>query len=171
MEKNKVIFLDRDGTINKDLGYVYKKEDLVFTNGAIKGLKKLQDAGFKLIIITNQSGISRGYYNVKDYNNFNNYFLKLLNENNIKIERVYYCPHTDEDNCECRKPKLKLFYDAIKEFNVDLDNSYAIGDKLRDLSICKETNVKGILLNAKDKDHICFDNLLEAAEYIIGDQK
>lgn len=144
--KNKVVILDRDGTINRDFGYVYKKEDLEFLPGAIEGLKKFSDAGYKLIIITNQSGIGRGYFTVEQYLDFNNYFIEQLKSKGIIIDKVYYCPHGPESNCECRKPKLKLFYDAIKEFNIDLDNSYVIGDKERDISISNTTSIKGFIL-------------------------
>lgn len=170
MEKNKVIFLDRDGTINKDFGYVYKKEDLEFLPGVVEGLKLLQDNGYMLIIVTNQSGISRGYYSLDDYNIFNNYLINELKKYNIEIKDVYMCPHRNEDNCECRKPKTQLFWNAIKKYNIDLDNSYAIGDKERDLTICDETNIKGILLTDESNNkYICKSNLYEAAKYIIKD--
>lgn len=171
MKKNKVVFLDRDGTINNDLGYVHDSNQLKFIDGSIEGLKLLKDNGYILIIITNQSGIGRGYFTEDEYKKFNDYYLKLLSSYGVNIDKVYYCPHIDEDNCECRKPKLKLFYDAINEFNIDLDNSYAIGDKLRDLSICKETNIKGILLNDKNDNYICCKDLLEASKYIVNNKK
>lgn len=166
--KNKVIFLDRDGTLNEDYGYVYKEEDFHFIPGVFEALKKLLNLGYKLIVITNQSGINRGLFNEKDLLNLNKYMINELKKNNISIEKIYYCPHTDADNCECRKPKLKLFYDAIKQFNVDLSKSYAIGDKIRDLSICDETEVKGILLGNKieNSKYEIVNNLLEAANLI-----
>lgn len=170
MKKNKVIFLDRDGTINKDYGYVYKTEDLVFLPGVVEGLKLLQDNGYMLIIVTNQSGISRKYFSIDEYNTFNSHLINELKKYNIEIKDVYMCPHRDEDNCECRKPKTRLFFDAIKKYNIDLDNSYAIGDKERDLAICNETSIKGILLTDKsNNDYICKSNLDEAANYIIKD--
>lgn len=164
---NKAIFLDRDGTINVDYGYVYKKENLKFIDGVIEGLKILSDLDYKLIIVTNQSGIGRGMYTEKDFKAFNKYMLKALKEEDINIDKVYYCPHNPDDNCNCRKPKLELFYKAIEDFNIDINNSFAIGDKTRDLAICKIENVNGILLTKdNNKDYICKNNLLEAAEYI-----
>lgn len=161
--KNKVVFLDRDGTLNKDFGYVYKNENLEFLPGVMEGLKKLQDNNYKLIIITNQSGIGRGYYTENQFLEFNNYMLNELRKNKINIDAVYYCKHSPSDNCECRKPKLQLFEQAISDFNVDLDNSFAIGDRDRDVSITKVTNIKGIIIgNGK------FKNLLDAANYIVG---
>ena len=167
MEKNKVVFLDRDGTINVDYGYVYKTEDLSFIPGALDGLKKLCSAGYKLIIITNQSGIGRKYFSINDYNKFNEFFLNKLFINGIKIASVYYCPHIEEDNCDCRKPKLGLFKKAIREFNVDLDNSIAIGDKERDLCICESTNIKGILIGDNSNKYFSCNNLNDAADYIL----
>lgn len=168
MEKSKVIFLDRDGTINYDYGYVHKKEQLKFLPGVIESLKQLYDAGYKLIIVTNQSGIARGYFSLEEYYEFNQYMLDKLKENSIEITDVYFCPHKDEDNCECRKPKLKLFYDAIEKYNIDLDNSYAIGDKERDLSICRETNITGMLIYNKSDNYLSFKNFEEATKYIIN---
>lgn len=167
MKKNKVIFLDRDGTINYDFGYVHEREKLVFLPNAIKGLKKLYDHGYILLIITNQSGIGRGYFSRDEYNNFTSYMLQILEKNGVKISKVYCCPHIDSDNCNCRKPKLGLFYQAIEEFNVDLEKSYSIGDKERDLEICKYTNIKGIILSKYNKKFIKKNDLLEAADYIL----
>ncbi len=171
MKKNKIIFLDRDGTINYDFGYVYQKEKLKFIEGVIEGLKKLADFGFQFIIITNQSGIGRGYFTTEQYNEFTSYMLKKLQKHNIEILDIFYCPHVDEDNCECRKPKLKLFYDAIDKYNIDTNHSYAIGDKIRDLAICEKTNIKGILIGNKSDTYIYKNNLLEAADYIILREK
>ena len=164
---NKAVFLDRDGTINEDYGYVYKIEDLKFISGVIEGLQLLKKIGYKLIIITNQSGIGRGFYNIDDYNKFTKFMLNKLRENSIIIDGIYYCPHVSSDNCNCRKPNLSLFYKAIDDLDIDIDKSYVIGDKVRDLSICEETLAKGILLTDKnDRKYICKKNLYEAAQYI-----
>ena len=165
---NKAIFLDRDGTINIDYGYVHEIDKLIFIDSAIDGMKLLTDLGYLLIIITNQSGIGRGYFDYQEYNKFNDFMLKELKKNNIHISKVYMCPHIDSDNCNCRKPKLELFYKAIKEFDIDIEKSYAIGDKTRDLAICDKENITGILLTEdnNNNNYICKKNLLEAAKYI-----
>ena len=166
---NKAVFLDRDGTINVDKNYLYKIEDWEFIDGVIEGLQILQRLGFKLIVITNQSGIARGYYTEEDAHKIFDYMIKELEKNNIKIEKVYYCPPIG-DECNCRKPKLGLFYKAQKDFDIDFSKSYAIGDKLRDLSICEKEEVKGFLLNENEKIEnprikVC-KNLLESAKII-----
>lgn len=166
---NKAIFLDRDGTINIDKNYLYKIEDWEFIDGVIEGLEILQKLGYKLIVITNQSGIARGYYTEEDAHKIFEYMINELKKNGIKIEKVYYCPHIGNE-CECRKPKLGLFYQAQKEYNIDFNTSYAIGDKMRDLAICEKENVKGFLVSSEgeiknNKIRRC-KNLLEAAKII-----
>lgn len=161
--KNKAIFLDRDDTINRDYGYVYQKEKLEFLPGAIEGLKMFQENGYKLIIITNQSGIGRGYFTEEQYLDFNDYFLQKLLENGVSINKVYYCKHAPEENCECRKPKLALFEQAIKDFDIDLDNSIVIGDKERDISISKISNAKGFILGQNG-----INSIEDVANYILS---
>lgn len=166
---NKAIFLDRDGTINVDKNYLYKIEDWEFIDGVIEGLQILQKLGFKLIVITNQSGIARGYYTENDAKKVFDYMIDELKKYGVIIEKVYYCPHLREE-CNCRKPKLGLFYKAQNEFNIDFSKSYAIGDKTRDLAICEKEEIKGFLLNTKEdvkNENIkrC-RNLLEAARII-----
>lgn len=167
--KNKAIFLDRDGTINVDKNYLYKIDDWEFENGAIEALKILQNLGFKLIVISNQSGIGRKYYTKEDADIIFKYMEEKLKKENIKISKSYYCPHYNEE-CECRKPKLGLFYQAQKEFDIDFSQSYAIGDKLRDLSICDKERTVGFLLNSKEKIEnnriIRCENILQAAKKI-----
>lgn len=148
------VFLDRDGTINLEKNFLYRIEDFEYLDGAIEGLKQLQNWGYLLVIITNQSGIARGYFSEDDYKKLTEWMLSDLNAEGIYMEQVYYCPHHPAGkikkytrNCNCRKPKTGLFYQAAEELAIDLSNSIAIGDKLRDLEICNETEVKGILLS------------------------
>ena len=117
--KNKAVFLDRDGTINVDKNYVYKISDFEFIDGAIEGLKKLQDLGYLLIVISNQSGIGRGYYNKNEADILFRYMKDELEKNGVYLSEMYYCPHYNE-TCNCRKPELGLFYQAQNEFNIDL---------------------------------------------------
>lgn len=164
---NKVIFLDRDGTINVDYGYVGTVDRFKFIDGVIEALKILYDLGYMLIVVSNQSGVGRGFFSKDDVEKVNQYMLNELKKDGVIISAIYYCPHIDSDNCECRKPKLKLFYDAINDYDIDINCSYAIGDKERDLAICDKENIKGILLTSDVSDkYICKKDLLEAAKYI-----
>ena len=120
-----------------------------------------------LIDLNNQSGVGRGFFSKDDVEKVNQYMLNELKKDGVIISAIYYCPHIDSDNCECRKPKLKLFYDAINDYDIDINCSYAIGDKERDLAICDKENIKGILLTSDVSDkYICKKDLLEAAKYI-----
>lgn len=171
--KNKAVFIDRDGVIVEDVGYHHKLEDLRTVTNAIEGLKLLSK-NFKLIVITNQSGIGRGYYTFQDYERFNEHMLKELNKHKIKIEKTYVCPHKPGDNCECRKPKTKLINDAAKEFNIDLKKSFMIGDKNIDVEMGHNAGCKSILVltgkGMKEKedskaDYVAKD-LVDAAKWV-----
>ena len=133
---NKAIFLDRDGTINIEKNYLYKIDDFEFLPRCIDALRLLQNAGYKLIILTNQSGIARGFYSEKDFLKLNEWMICELAKHSVSIERVYYCPHLPDAKmemyrkiCECRKPKIGMFTQAIEEFNLDIRQCYAVGDK------------------------------------------
>lgn len=151
---NKAAFLDRDGVINVDKGYLFRIEDFEYISGAIDGMKKLMNNGYILVVITNQSGIARGFFTEDDFNALNSWMINDLHKKGVIIQKTYYCPHHEEavvekyrKKCECRKPGIELFMRAQKEFDIDMNRSIAIGDSLRDLSICKTTGVKGVLLN------------------------
>lgn len=147
------VFLDRDGTINVEKNYLYRIEEFEYKPGVIEGLKKLDDMGFILVIITNQSGIARGIYTEEDFRKLNGWMLVDLEDKGVKISGVYHCPHHPRGRvpeyavrCRCRKPSTGLFWRAQKELQIDMDKSFAIGDRLRDLTVCKESGVQGVLL-------------------------
>ena len=171
---NKAVFLDRDGTINVDKDYLYKKEDWEFIDGVVDGLQILQNLGYKLIVISNQSGIARGYYTREDADKIFEYMVNELKKYGVIIDKYYYCPHIGND-CNCRKPKLGLFYQAQKDFDIDFSKSYAIGDKIRDLSICEKEQVKGFLLDMvpeiENKNIRKCKNLYEAVNLIKKDEQ
>ena len=173
----KAVFLDRDGVLTEDTGYVHKIKDFKLVKNAIEGLKLLK--GYKLFIVTNQSGIGRGYYKFKDFSDYNNLVLKELKKHKIKIEKTYYCPHKPEDNCGCRKPKTRFLKEAVKEFNVNLKKSFVIGDRKSDFEMGKNAECRTIHVltgygaNAKNEvqpDYFAKD-LLDAAKWIIKNDK
>lgn len=171
---NKAVFLDRDGTIIKDSGYTYKIEDLKFLRGSINALRILK--GFKLIIVTNQSGIGRGYYTTEDFIKLNNYMVNELDKKGISIEETYFCPHKPEDMCDCRKPNITFIKDAEKRYDIDLSKSYVIGDHPGDIEMGRNAGCKTVFVltghGKKHKDCLAIKpdsiakNLLEAAKNI-----
>ena len=169
----KAVFLDRDGTINVDKNYLYKIEDFEFLPGAVEALRLLQSSGYLLIIITNQSGIARGYFTEDDYLKLNDFMLSELERLGVHISKSYYCPHGPDSKCNCRKPKTGLFDEAVREFGIDLSKSFAIGDKPRDCSICLTTKCKGFLINSESENEniTSVSSLFEAAKIITGGEK
>jgi D-glycero-D-manno-heptose 1,7-bisphosphate phosphatase len=171
----KAVFLDRDGVINIDKGYIHRIEDFEFIPGSLKGLKILKQKGFLLIIVTNQSGIGREYYSEKEYTVLKTEFHNLLSAQGIKITAEYFCPHAPEDICECRKPSPFFIKKAIKEFQIDKTESFFIGDKTSDIQAGKDAGVRTVLVKTgkagTDKkckvkpDYVCED-LPAAAELI-----
>lgn len=155
---NKAVFLDRDGTINVDKGYLCKKDDFELLPGVVEGLQKLEKTGYLLIIVTNQSGIARGFYTEEDFKELNDYMISMLKQQGVNITDVFYCPHLPDAKvkkyrmkCKCRKPKLGMYFEAMKKWRIDLSKSWAIGDKERDCAICLETECRGIIISKKDK--------------------
>ena len=120
----RTIFLDRDGVINKEINYLYKIEDFEFIAGVFETCKYLINNNFQIIIITNQSGISRGYYTEAQYNILNNWMLEQFKKNNISILDVLHCPHMPDSNCDCRKPKPGMLIAAKNKYNIDMQNSW-----------------------------------------------
>lgn len=156
--QQKAVFLDRDGTINIDREYLYRIEDFTFTDGAIEGMRLLREAGYLLVIITNQSGIARGYYTEQDYIRLNDWMCMELKKQGVEVAGSYYCPHHPQGLigkyrkvCRCRKPKTGLYEQAIEELSINVEKSFAIGDRLRDCAICEHTACKGFLIgNTED---------------------
>ena len=160
----KVVFLDRDGVINKESGYVYKIEDFQFVEGVFSSCKKLRDKGFQLIVVTNQSGIGRGYYEKTDFKIVNQWMLQQFQEQNIDILDVFYCPHKPEDNCICRKPKAGMFEKAHQEYQIDKKSSWMIGDKESDIKAAINFGIKNTIL-VKSGHEIDVEN--SSAKFII----
>ncbi|MEA3505962.1 MAG: D-glycero-beta-D-manno-heptose 1,7-bisphosphate 7-phosphatase [Elusimicrobiota bacterium] len=142
----RAVFLDRDGTLNVDHGYVSKKEDLKFYPGTFKALRELRKEGYLLIVITNQSGIARGYYTESDYRKLNEYFLKRLSDEGVFIDRVYHCSHHPDDDCYCRKPNPGMVLKAMEDFKIREEESFVVGDKSSDINLGKRQNLKTVMV-------------------------
>jgi len=133
--KQKALFLDRDGTINIEKNYVHKIEDFEFQPGIFELIRKYQKEDYLIFIITNQSGIARGFYTENDFNKLNDWMINSFNSEGIKITKVYHCQHHPEitGDCDCRKPKPGMILRAMEQFNIDAVKSVLIGDKKRDI--------------------------------------
>ncbi|MCF6340260.1 MAG: D-glycero-beta-D-manno-heptose 1,7-bisphosphate 7-phosphatase [Sulfurimonas sp.] len=158
---NKALFLDRDGVINKDINYLFKIKDFIFIDGIFELCKHYQNLGYIIIIVTNQSGIDRGYYSKSDFDILTKWMIEEFKRNDIEIKKVYFCPHHPDiyGECNCRKPKPGMIFQAQKEFDIDLKNSIIVGDKEKDIEAginagLKEWylfNEKSIILKSKAK--------------------
>ena len=137
----KTIFLDRDGVINKEINYLYKIKDFEFIDGVFDICQYFKSLGYEIIVITNQSGISRQIYTEKDYQIVTNWMINEFNKKNINILDVFHCPHMPVSNCLCRKPKPGMLLDAKYQYDIDMQNSWMIGDKETDI---KAANLAGI---------------------------
>ncbi len=177
---DKIIFLDRDGTIIEDSGHIYRLEELRFIPQSIEGLEKLQDVGHNFIILTNQAGIAKGLYHEQDYLIFREEMHKRLRENGIIITAEYFCPHHKDGigkykiDCNCRKPKTGMLEQAAKDFHLNLRECWMIGDKDSDILAGKNAGCKTIhVLTGENKTHLDYANfvakdLVEAADYIFS---
>lgn len=176
----KVIFLDRDGVINEYPGdgkYVTRWEEFKFIPGSKQAIREFNQAGFKVFVISNQAGVSKGIYSFQDLQVITRKMIASLKKEKAHLDGVYYCPHQEKDNCNCRKPKDGLLKKALSEFRIKPKISFFIGDSFLDMKAAKNFGIKGVLLlSGKEKmtnrknweftpDYI-FDNLLSASRYI-----
>ena len=165
---DKVIFLDRDGVINIEKNYLYKIEDFEFIDGVFNALGYLQNLGYKLIIITNQSGIGRGYYSKEQYDILTQWLKKEFLENHIFISEIYCCPHAPDDKCDCRKPKIGMINQASNIIDIDYANSWVIGDKSSDIQTGLNANISNTIQVKTGHD---FDEKESKASFIINSLK
>jgi len=175
---DKVVFLDRDGTISKDSpNHIKSWDEVHFFPNSKKGIKLLNDNGFNIIIITNQSVIARGMVTEKELDYIHNKLTEELEEYGCKIHKIYYCPHHPDDGCNCRKPQPGLLIKAAKENNIDISKSYMVGDRIMDIEVGKKVNCKTIFIssdyglkelkNSNTKPDYIAKDLLDAGQWII----
>jgi len=175
----KALFLDRDGIINVDHGYVYKKEEFEFIDDIFAVCLDAQIKGYEIFVITNQSGIARGKYTVKQFDELSLWMTSVFKAKGISISEVYHCPHHPDKGlgeylkvCDCRKPEPGMLLKAEKEHNIDLENSAFIGDKISDMQAADNAGIKNRILlvdQYNDNDVIKaqrINNIIQASLYI-----
>jgi len=167
----KAAFLDRDGVINDDKGYVHRPEDFVFLDGALEGLRELQKQGYRLIVVTNQSGIGRGYFSEKEFEALTSHMIAALGQSGVTLAGVYHCPHVPAertaDACDCRKPAPGMILRAQGELGIDLSRSILCGDKDSDLGAGRAAGVGRIFrIGKSDKTPGSFASLWDVAEHL-----
>lgn len=170
---NRAVFIDRDGTMAKDVNYCRQPEDFVLFPNTARAIKLLNEHGFKVIVVTNQSGIARGYFTEGTLAQIHKKMKQELAEEGARVDGIYYCPHHPDDNCDCRKPKPKLVLQAAREHDIDLKQAFVVGDLSMDIELGKAAGCKTILLSNSPQedsgvspDYIASD-LLEAARYVL----
>lgn len=179
--KNKAVFIDRDGTINVDVHYLDNPDKFEMYPGVGEGVKKLKENGFKIIVITNQSGIARGYFTEKQLSKVHERMKKEFQNFDVVLDGIYYCSHHPDKNCNCRKPNTGLYEKAIKDHNIDVKKSYMLGDKILDMDAGKKIGARTVLVPEvhirdeflsnknewKYKPDYIADDFLSAVEWIL----
>jgi D-glycero-D-manno-heptose 1,7-bisphosphate phosphatase len=165
-DRNKrVVILDRDGTIVIDRGYLDDPAGLAFLPGAAQGLKYLHERGFRLVVITNQSGIGRGRFSVERLQEIHERFIDMVRSAGARIEAIYYCPHLPEAGCACRKPGSALLLQAAAELGFDSREAIVIGDKHSDIEFGRRVNATTIFVRAD----LAVDGLAADADFVVDD--
>lgn len=180
LRKVRAVFLDRDGTINAEVNYLSRVEDWQLLPQADTAIRLLNEQGWRVAVITNQAGVGRGYYPAEAVAALHAHLRAELARVGARVDGIYVCPHHPDDNCECRKPKTRLFEQAAREFDIDLSASYAVGDKLSDLIPGRALGCRAILVltghgqthramaeqQGFQPDHIA-DDLYQAVQWIL----
>ena len=142
----KTIFLDRDGVINEEVNYLYQIEKIKFIDGVFEACLYFQKLNYKIIIVSNQSGIARGYYSEEDYKKLTAWILNQFEQKSISILDTFYCPHGPDSKCNCRKPKPGMLIDAKHKHNISMEESWMIGDKETDITAAKIAGIRNTIL-------------------------
>jgi len=172
----KTIFLDRDGVINKEKNYLYKIEDFEFINGVFEACRYFTNLEYKIIIITNQSGISRHFYTENDYVNLTKWMINQFNDNDINNLDIFHCPHEPKSNCNCRKPNPGMFLEAKTKYNIDMKSSWMIGDRENDIIAANNAGIHNTILvksghkvnEEKSNSKFIIESIYQSKEIIIS---
>ncbi len=180
--KGVTVFLDRDGTLNPDPGYIRSPEQFELFPGVPEALARLTGAGARLVLVTNQSGIGRGYFSLADLEQIHAKLRRLVGEAGVSFEGIYFCPHRPDEMCHCRKPEIGMVEQAVNELPIDLSRSYLVGDHAKDMELAKRVGAKRVLvktnvLGSPEEDGECVEadavvsSLSDAAEWILADAR
>ena len=173
------VFIDRDGTINVDVGYLSDPDGLRLIGGAARAIKKLNGRGVKAVVITNQSGVARGLVTREALGRINSRLVELLGAHGAALDGIYFCPHHPDDGCRCRKPATGLVEKAARELGIDPARSYVVGDKAADVGLARGAGARAVLVLtgegageleklAEPPDYVAAD-LEEAVDWILDD--
>lgn len=175
----KVVFLDRDGTINLDRGYVYRAEDWEFLPQAVEAIARLRQAGYAVAVVTNQSGIAEGYYTLDDVQTLHDWMQQQLAAQNTQVDAIAFCPHNAQDNCQCRKPLGGMAQQIQQQLDCEIDYpaSWMVGDKLADIGFGKTLGTRTALLPSRywtqaeltDPPDLLAESLWQVVEVILQD--
>ena len=178
---NKVVFIDRDGTIIVEKDFIRSPEEIQFIPGSVEAIKDLRVLGYKIIVVSNQSGIGRGILTEKMVKEVNDSFIRQLKDRGAPIDALYYCPHHPDDGCVCRKPETGMIRRAVAEHKLDLKEAVVIGDKLSDIELGRKIGAKSILVltgygkkereklrDAMIKPDFIADDLLAAVKQLVN---
>jgi len=173
---NRAVFIDRDGTMAKDVSYCSCPEDFELLPNTGKAIRLLNEHGFKVIVITNQSGIARGYFTEEMLAKVHEKMKDELAKEGAWVDAIYHCPHHPDDNCQCRKPKPKLTLQAAKDHDIELKDALVVGDLQMDIDLGKAIGCRTILVRTppindeNPKSDIVVSDLLSAAQIIVTGQ-
>jgi D-glycero-D-manno-heptose 1,7-bisphosphate phosphatase len=177
------VFLDRDGTINEEMGYINHLSRFVLLPQALPAIRRLNEAGLKVVVVTNQSGAARGYFPASLVDEVHAHLKQLLAARGAHLDGIYACLHGPDAGCACRKPRPTLIQQAARDLDLDLARSYGVGDRYKDIETAANAGVKGILVltgyGRGEYDYLrdsqpaqpvhVADDLLDAAEWILED--
>lgn len=166
IRKYRPIFQDRDGVINKHIPYCSRPEDFELLPLVAEGIRLLNEKGFKVVVVTNQSGIGRGYFTEGMLSVIHYKMTQELLQHGAHIDAIYYCPHQPEDNCTCRKPNTDMLFKAAKDLNIELNESYMIGDSEIDIETGKRVDCQTFLIVADKEKEKSYHHIVDA-RYIV----
>lgn len=177
--RNRAVFLDRDGTIARDVQYCRRPGDFELLPAVLEAIRLLNTNDFKVIVITNQSGIARGYFTEEILAQIHNKMGDELGKYGARVDAIYYCPHHPDGGCDCRKPESALFLRAVKELDIDLGRSFVVGDMQMDIDVGRALGCKTVLVTTGpqggngivDPPDCTANSLLEAARWIVKDSQ